>query len=126
MLGNRIKGTKDVSNVYSSSVAAAAAQAATTTRVSINIVRDSSEAGSGHGTQHMGQVDVGQADDGRRTTDLRPAMKLPASGGFAGPSYFYRLCWAIARSDGVEGGAKGVARRCGRGMGVEHTSELLY
>lgn len=120
MLGNRIKGTKDVSNVYSSSVARA-----TTTRVSINIVRDSSEArmgrdmGAAHGTS-------GRGTSGRRTTDLRPAMKLPASGGFAGPSYFYRLCWAIAHSGGVERGAWGVARRCGRGMGVQHTSELLY
>lgn len=79
MLGNRIKGTKDVSNVYSSSVAAAA-QAATTTRVSINIVRDSSEAGTGHGTQHMGQVDVGQADDGRQTTDYGLEAGHEASG----------------------------------------------
>lgn len=120
MLGNRIKGTKDVSNVYNSSVATA-----TTTRVSINIVRDSSEArmgrdmGAAHGTS-------GRGTSGRRTTDLRPAMKLPASGGFAGPSYFYRVCLAIAQSGGVERGVWGVARRCGRGMGVEHTSELLY
>lgn len=76
----------------------------------------------GHSTWDKWTWDKRTIDGGLR----RPAMKLPASGGFAGPSYFYRLCWTIARSDGVEGGAKGVARRCGRGMGVEHTSELLY